>query len=100
MKLFDKLKNLFQKKSRFNWDKNKKTTAFFMDVDTALEFYQRVYDRKATTPKEKDAILKELAEEGRMKSIIQTNRTKEQLLADYTKEYNVLHVKKKEQGEK
>jgi hypothetical protein len=60
---------------------------FRMDVDTALEFWERVMDRKAETLEERNAILIELVEEGRIKSVMATERTKEQIIEDAAKNY-------------
>ena len=60
---------------------------FHMDVDTALEFWQRVIDRKAETLEERNIILMELVEEGRIQSVMSTERTKEQIIQDAAKNY-------------
>lgn len=78
---------------------NKKTFAFRMDVDTALEFFERTKERGAETEEERIKILLELANEGKMKNIIMTSRTKEQIIEDYEKHYNILTPKKPEQLE-
>jgi len=60
---------------------------FHMDVDTALEFWQRVIDRKAETLEERNTILMELVEEGRIQSVMSTERTKEQIIQDAAQHY-------------
>jgi len=58
-----------------------------MDVDTAIEFYKRCMERNAETEEERVEILTELAEEGRINCVSQTNRTPEQVAEDMSKNY-------------
>jgi len=60
---------------------------FQMDIDVALEFWQRVIDKKAETQEEREHILLELVEEGHIKSVMSTNRSKEQIIRDAEKNY-------------
>lgn len=60
---------------------------FQMDVDTALEFYERVHAQNAQTLDERNKILLELVEEGRIKSVIATERSKDQIVKDAAKHY-------------
>ena len=64
----------------------------FESTEAALEFWQRVRDRKADTLAERQAILLEMTKEGRMKRVQETNRTKEEVLKDWSEHYNVLDV--------
>jgi hypothetical protein len=70
---------------------------FQMDVDTALEFYTRCREQNAQTLEERNKILLELVEEGRIQSVIATNRTKEQIAEDAAKHYgrvlDLTHIK-------
>ena len=60
---------------------------FQMNVDTALEFYTRCREQNAQTLEERNKILLQLVEEGRIKSVMATNRTKEQIVSDAAKNY-------------
>lgn len=61
----------------------------------ALEFFKRVKARNANTLTERHAILLEMVREGFMERVMETKRTKEQVIADMAKHYKVLHVKAK-----
>jgi hypothetical protein len=68
---------------------------FQMSAATALEFWERVIAKKAETLEERNAILLELVHEGRIQSVIATERTKEQIVKDVVKHYgNVLDLTK------
>jgi hypothetical protein len=70
---------------------------FEMTLRTAEEFFLRCKERGADTEEQRLAILKELAEEGQLKSVMQTNRTADQVAKDMAKNFgNVLYVKPKE----
>lgn len=60
---------------------------FQMDIGTALEFYTRCREQNAQTLDERNKILDQLVEEGRIKSVIVTNRTKDQIVQDAAKHY-------------
>jgi hypothetical protein len=60
---------------------------FEMNVDTALEFYIRCREQNAQTLEERNKILLQLVEEGRIKSVMATNRSKEQIVQDAAKHY-------------
>jgi hypothetical protein len=95
-----KIKTLFKKKHNLNWQKDKRVL-FMMTAETGLLFYERVIKWGAKTPKEKEIILKLLAEAGQMKNVVQTNRTREEVVQDLAKEFKVLDVqyeKPKEQN--
>lgn len=68
-----------------------------MDVDTALEFYRRCIERKAETEPEKVKILIELAQEGRMKSVTATDKTRRAFIEDKARHFRVLEIKKKDE---
>lgn len=73
---------------------------FQMSVDTALEFWERVNTRNAQTEEERQAILIELVQEGKVDAVSKTNRSKEQILKDAQKNYgnvlNLTNIKDKE----
>lgn len=71
-------------------------TAWTMTVDTALEFYARCRDRGAKTEEERVKILVELAEEGKMKTVVASNKTKEEYIEDKAKHFNLLRMDKKD----
>lgn len=71
-----------------------KHIAWTMDVETAMEFYKRCMERNATTEPEKVAILTELAQEGRMKSVVGTDKTKEEFINDKSRHFKILYIKK------
>jgi hypothetical protein len=55
---------------------------FHLDVDTALLFWERVIAANAETEQERQDILLQMSAEGLIKSVVGTNRTKEQIIAD------------------
>jgi len=66
---------------------------FQMDVDTALIFWERVMAANANTEEERQEILKKMCEEGLIKSVVGTNRSKEQIIADLKTNFgNVLDL--------
>lgn len=64
----------------------------FKDTDAAIEFWQRVRDRDAGSEEDRTRILVEMAKEGLMKRVIETNRTKEEIIDDWSKHFNVLSI--------
>lgn len=75
----------------------KKHLLFQMDIDTAIEFWERVVKEKANTEEERINILMDLAKQNKLKSISQTNRTHDEIVADYKKHYDdVIDIKKDE----
>lgn len=66
--------------------------AFMMTPAIAEEFWKRVIERGVKTEKERAAILVEMANEGLMLSVSETNRTKEEYVKDLSKEFRVLDV--------
>lgn len=67
----------------------------FKDTDAALDFWRRVKERNANTLTERQAILLEMAREGLMERVVQTKRSKEEVIRDMAKHYKVLHIKAK-----
>lgn len=61
----------------------------------ALEFFKRVKERNANTLTERQAILLEMTREGLMERVVETKRTKAQVVADMAKHFKVLHIKAK-----
>ncbi len=70
----------------------------FKDHDGALEFWTRVRDRGAERVDERNAILLEMAREGYMERVLETNRTKEQVIEDWSKHSKILHIKATDEG--
>lgn len=71
-----------------------KNIAWVAYADTWMEFFKRCMDRKAETEEERVKILIELAQEGRMKSVTATNKTKEEYIRDKAKHFRVMRIKK------
>lgn len=69
------------------------TTAFYMTIDTACKFYELCIAQNAQTEEERLKILLSLKDE--IKTIVQTNRTKEEFLADLAKNWSVGTVTRK-----
>lgn len=70
----------------------KKTVAWTMTADTAMEFFKRCHKRGANTEPERVKILIELAQEGQMKSVVATSKTKDEYMADKARHFKVLKV--------
>ena len=77
---------------------------FQMDVDTALEFYTRCKEQNAQTLEERNKILLQLVEEGRIKSVMATNRTKDEIVQDAAKHYgrvlDLTHIKENKSNDR
>lgn len=71
---------------------------FEMSLETAQEFYRRCDLLNATTRTEREAILFELAKEGRMNYVAETKRTMNQYIEDTAKNFNVLYVSPKKEN--
>jgi len=69
--------------------------SFTMSPDIALEFYTEVKKRNLNTEKERLNLLIELTKQGKIKSISKTSRSKEELIKDLSKHFNVLYIKPK-----
>lgn len=78
-------------------DANKKTVAWTMTADTAMEFFKRCQERNAVTEEERVAILVELSKEGQMTSVTVTNKTREKYIEDKAKHFKILRVRKKDE---
>lgn len=74
----------------------KKTVAWTMTPDTAMEFFRRCRERGAETEKERVAILVELAQEGQMTSVTVTNKTKKEYIEDKARHFKVIEIKGEE----
>ena len=70
------------------------TTAFYMTVDTACKFYELCIAKNAQTEDERLKILLSLKDE--IKTIVQTNRSKEEFLKDLAKNWSVGVVRQKD----
>lgn len=68
-----------------------------MTLEVAEEFYRRCAAKNAVTRAEREAVLFELANEGRMNYVAETNRTMEQYIEDTAKNFNVLYVSPKKE---
>lgn len=73
----------------------KKTGVFVMTPEVAIEFYKRKAELGLTTEKECVRLLARMALEGKMQSVYETSRTKEQITQDYNEKFNVLDLRKK-----
>lgn len=72
---------------------------FEMTLEVAEEFYRRCAAQKAVTRPEREAVLFELAREGKMNYVAETHRTMDQYLEDTAKNFNVLHVKPEDKSD-
>lgn len=71
---------------------------FEMTIAVAAEFYKRCEAQKADTLDERMAILVDMAKEGKMKSVMETKRTADQVAKDMAKNFGkVLYVKPKKE---
>ncbi len=74
----------------------KKLLLWDMDLATATEFYERCKARNVTTSEGQNEVLMELAKEGKIKGVMETERTPDQVAKDMAKNFgNVLYVKGK-----
>lgn len=71
-----------------------KTVAWTMTADVAMEFFKRCHERGAVTEKDRVKILVELAQEGQMKSVVASKKTKEEFLKDKARHFRILKVEK------
>jgi hypothetical protein len=73
---------------------------FQLNVETALTFWERVMATNANTEEERQAILLNMCDEGLIKSVVGTNRTKTQIIADFKTNFgDVLDLTQKGEGE-
>lgn len=75
-------------------EKNKKSIAWMMTADTAMEFFKRCMETGAETEQEKVEILTDLAREGRMTSVTVTGKSREEYIQDKAKHFKILRIKK------
>lgn len=66
---------------------------FEMTPETAMEFYRRSEERNATTESARMKILCEMAAEGLVQRVSQTNRTPDQYVADLAKNFEVADLR-------
>lgn len=64
----------------------------FRDPDAALRFYQACMELGAKTERERTEILLDFAKNGEIRRMQQTNRTKAQLIEDWSEHYNVKEI--------
>ncbi len=64
----------------------------FPDVEAFARFWQVVWELDAHTEKERSEILLDFAKHGELKRVQQTNRTKEQLIKDWSKEFTIRDI--------
>lgn len=69
--------------------------AFMMTAEIAAEFFRRAKARNAETEEERAAILWELAREGHMLSVTETNRSEDEYVADLKRNFGVLDGRRK-----
>lgn len=67
--------------------------SFMLNIDSAQEFFRRVDEQNANTEEDRAKILYEMAEEGRVMSVTQTNRTEEEYVADLKKNFGVVDMR-------
>lgn len=71
---------------------------FHMTVEEALEFFERVQKLLVDNEEERTKLLIQMANEGKKIAISKTERTKEQVIKDYSKHGKVLYIKGEEHG--
>jgi hypothetical protein len=69
------------------------TVQFIANADVYLEFFERIKDLPEDTEETRIHLLCQMAKEGKKISIIQTSRTREQIIEDYRKHGDVLYFK-------
>lgn len=79
----------------------KKTTIFmFKDATGSLEYFERVMRLEEDNEENRLAILVDMANEGYMQQVSETTRTREQIVADYARNYgNVLDFTTEKEGD-
>lgn len=70
--------------------------AFTLDSESLDEFFRRVDEYKAESKEDKDAILIQMVQEGIIKDVTVTERSKEQYVKDLSKNFKILQVNKEE----
>lgn len=71
---------------------DEKNLIWEMDLNVLEEFYQRCIDKNAETEEDKIKVLTELATEGKMNRVVETARSKEQIVSDLKKNFNVATI--------
>jgi len=66
-----------------------RTYIFMMDVEAAMEFYERVKYLDEDTEENRTRLLLRMAKEGKISSVSSTKRTKKQVIEDYKKNFIV-----------
>lgn len=72
-----------------------KMLIFTMSTDVAMEFWQRVKDNHLETELERRMLLLEMTKEGKMQSVSETTRSKEDYIKDMSKEFKIIDVSPK-----
>lgn len=74
-----------------------KTIAWTMTAETAMEFFKRCAERGAISESDRVKILAELAQEGRMNSVVGSDKTQEEYIMDKAKQFKILKIEKREE---
>lgn len=72
----------------------------FKDTDAAIRFLQVCAELGLDTAKEREEILAIFALNGEMSRVQETNRTREQIIEDWSKEYRILDLSKEKTNER
>lgn len=72
-----------------------KTVAWTVTAEIAMEFFKRCHKRGAKTEQERVKILVELAEEGKMNSVVVTSKSKDEYIKDKARHFKILKVEEK-----
>lgn len=67
-----------------------------MTADSATLFFEICQELNADTEEQRIAILEAMAELGRVKTVVETPKTKEEYIEHLAKHFNVLKIKEKE----
>lgn len=80
---------------------NKSTIIFmFKDSEAVWEYFERVKNLKEDTEENRLNILVDMSAEGFMQQVSETTRTREEIVADYAKNFgNVLDFRYKREGD-
>ncbi len=71
---------------------------FEMTLDVAIEFYRRCEETNAQTRQARTNILLDMASEGKIASVMETQRTPDEIAADMAKNFgDVLYIRPKEE---
>jgi len=69
---------------------------FYLTPEVAMAFFELCLEKGIDSEKDRTELLWRMAREGKVSSVVQTERTREQILDDLRKHYNILHIKDKE----